>query len=328
MRHKHLSGGIAAAAALLLLAGCSGAGTTPAQSGDSDEPATLRVGTLPINNLAQLYVGIDQGFFEEENLEIEPVPQGGGGAVITALVADEIDVGWSSAQNTFIAASQGLPVRIVAPGTIGPDTPDAMTGQPVVVGTDSPIEAIEDLDGASIAVNARAGIQEVTISAALEKAGVDPAGVEWIEIPLPDMPAALAAGQVDAIAAPEPFYTQVISSGDGRAVFDAFYEAGASLPTGHWVAVEPSASQNIGVLERFNRAILKSNAYANENPEATREAISSFTEIPAEIVSVIGLATWADDVDVEGHREIEELTRRYGPADLKEIDPADLILQY
>lgn len=41
---------------------------------------TLKVGVLPIADLAPLYLGIDQGFFKEENLKIEPLAAGVSGA--------------------------------------------------------------------------------------------------------------------------------------------------------------------------------------------------------------------------------------------------------
>ncbi|NEK56739.1 ABC transporter substrate-binding protein [Geodermatophilus sabuli] len=314
-----------AAVAASLLVGC-GSDDEPSAT-DSSGVVTLRVAVFPIANLAPLYVGIEQGFFEEEGLSIEPVEQGGGAQVITALSAGEVDVGWSSTPGTIIAAAQGLPIRIVAPGTVGPDSADAMTGQPMVVAADSPIQGIEDLAGKKIAVNTVGNILEVTISAALEKAGVDPGSVEFVEIPPPDQPAALATGNVDVISASEPFYTQVTSSGEGRAIFDAFYAAAPSLPTGHWISTDPHASENEDVLARFDRAITEANEYSNSNPDEARAAIPTFTQIPPGIVDRIGLSTWSDDIDVSGLETVQELTRSYGPPDLDEVDLDSLVLE-
>ena len=49
--------------------------------------------------------------------------------------------------------------------------------------------------------------------ASVRKAGGDPAKVKFVELPFPDMPAALQAGQVDAIFVVEPFLTAALGAG-------------------------------------------------------------------------------------------------------------------
>ena len=63
------------------------------------------------------------------------------------------------------------------------------------------------LAGKCIAVNLTGNIQTLTIDAVLKGDGVNPATIKYVEIPFPSMPAALAAGRVDAISDVEPFIT-------------------------------------------------------------------------------------------------------------------------
>ena len=56
-----------AATAALTVAACGGEDSTSDRSGasgGSGEPVTLKVGVLPIADLAPLYLGMDQGFFK------------------------------------------------------------------------------------------------------------------------------------------------------------------------------------------------------------------------------------------------------------------------
>ena len=50
--------------------------------GDTAEVTTLKVGVIPIADVAPLYLGVEQGFFEEENLKIEPQLAEGGAAIV------------------------------------------------------------------------------------------------------------------------------------------------------------------------------------------------------------------------------------------------------
>src|SRR5680860_118907 len=63
---------VAAALSVLVFAACGGDDDEPTSGSGEAEVTTLRIGVLPIADVAPLYVGIEQGFFEEENLRIEP----------------------------------------------------------------------------------------------------------------------------------------------------------------------------------------------------------------------------------------------------------------
>ncbi|NEK56521.1 ABC transporter substrate-binding protein [Geodermatophilus sabuli] len=306
--------------------GGGGGGAAATSGGGGQETVTLRVGVLPIANLAPLYVAQNEGLFEEQGIEVETLVQAGGAEVVTSLVSGGIDVGWSATTGTVISAARGLPIRIVAPGTIGPEDDAEPSGSPLAVRGDSPIQTVEDLAGKRIAVNTLANLADITMRAGLDNLGVDSSTIQFVEIPFPDMPAALETGQVDAAVTSEPFFTQVVQNG-GRFIFDPFYATRPGLPTGHWVATSEYAEGNPDVIERFNAAILEANEFSNENPEAVHEAIGGYTQIPPAVIENINISTWSTDVDVEGLRTVEEITREYGPEGLPEVDVESLVFE-
>ena len=57
-------------AALLALAGCGDDGGS--SSAGEGGVTKVKVGVLPISNVAPLYLGMKKGFFKEEGLEVEP----------------------------------------------------------------------------------------------------------------------------------------------------------------------------------------------------------------------------------------------------------------
>jgi NitT/TauT family transport system substrate-binding protein len=68
---------------VLLVAGCGDddEGDTGGGTG-SAEVKTLKVGVIPIADVAPLYLGMDKGFFADEQLKIEPQLAEGGAAIV------------------------------------------------------------------------------------------------------------------------------------------------------------------------------------------------------------------------------------------------------
>jgi NitT/TauT family transport system substrate-binding protein len=116
---------------------------------------------------------------------------------------------------TFILApmamalrEQSVPIKIVYLGH--------RDGSAVMVHKDSQIYRMQDLRGKRVAVPNRYSNQRLLIFRALRDAGMTVDDVELIEMPPPDMPAALYAKAVDAISSGEPFMGQTELDGYGR----------------------------------------------------------------------------------------------------------------
>jgi NitT/TauT family transport system substrate-binding protein len=119
---------------------------------------------------------------------------------------------------TFILApmaialrEQGVPIKIVYLGH--------RDGSAVMVHKDSNIYRMQDLRGKRVAVPNRYSNQRLLIFRALKQAGMTVNDIELIEMPPPDMPAALYAKAVDAISSGEPFMGQTELDGYGRVLW-------------------------------------------------------------------------------------------------------------
>ncbi|HSH17714.1 MAG TPA: ABC transporter substrate-binding protein [Verrucomicrobiae bacterium] len=119
---------------------------------------------------------------------------------------------------TFILApmamalrEQGVPLKIVYLGH--------RDGTAVMVHKDSQIYRMQDLRGKKVAVPNRYSNQRLLIFRALRDAGMTVEDIELIEMPPPDMPAALYAKAVDAISSGEPFMGQTELDGYGRVLW-------------------------------------------------------------------------------------------------------------
>jgi NitT/TauT family transport system substrate-binding protein len=121
-------------------------------------------------------------------------------------------------QATFILApmaialrEQGVPIKIVYLGH--------RDGTTMMVHQDSDIHRIEDLRGKKVAVPNRFSNQRLILFRAFKERGLNINEVMLLEMPPPDMPAALHVRAVDAIISGEPFMAQTEMDGYGRILF-------------------------------------------------------------------------------------------------------------
>ena len=217
MRARRLSLVVAAASALLFTAACGGGGTTSEETsaapgaeetaGEAGADLTpLTVGVIPIVDTAAIWLGVDEGIFEKYGLDVPLDVAQGGAAIAPAVVSGDYQFGFSNVVSLLIASSKGLPLQIVAPGNFSTGDTSADIGA-VVAKPDSGIASPADLAGKTVAVNTLNNIGDVTVKEVVEKAGGDPESIQFVEMGFPEMPAAVAGGQVDAAWILEPFLT-------------------------------------------------------------------------------------------------------------------------
>jgi NitT/TauT family transport system substrate-binding protein len=264
---------IAVALAAALLAGC----------GDDSERTKVTVALVPIHEVAPVHLGVEKGFFEAEGLDVEVQTVQGGAEIVPQVMSGDVQIGFSSTSSLLSAAATGLPLEIVAPARGAGDDAEGA----VMVPRDSPIRGYRDLAGRTVAVNALENVVDLTLSAALERRGVDRDDVERLEVPFPDMQAALDAGSVDAAFMAAPFTTIAERSGRYRSIGFPMYDVRPGFVFTGYFASKAWADENEDVLDRFLSALRRSMAYAAEHERETREAIGRFTELPDGLINAI-----------------------------------------
>ncbi|MBN9427617.1 MAG: ABC transporter substrate-binding protein [Burkholderiales bacterium] len=272
----------------LAVMGAIGALATSIAQAQAPAPATLRLGMLPIVTQAPVFLGQERGFFKEEGLTLEIRMFQGGPEITAAAIGGDIDYGYANPVSPILAFAQGAPVRIIAPSEFADDS--IVDG--VLARSDGPIKGLRDLVGKRVAVNALKGVLELTVREGVLRTGGDPSKIVFVEAPFPQMGALLAQGRVDAVANVEPFITSMVKAGGAKIIANAF-DPIKDGPMGIWFATAKRASDR-ELLERFRRAIVKSNIYASKNPAEVRRIIQTFTRITPEAAAAIALPAWGD----------------------------------
>jgi NitT/TauT family transport system substrate-binding protein len=276
---------------------CSACGDKAAEGGG---PAKLTVALVPIHEVAPVYLGIEKGFFEQEGLDLDVQTVQGGAEVVPQVMSGDVQIGFSNTPSLLAAAEAGLPVEIVAPAR-GSGPASRGDGRnlegAVIVKRDSPIRSYADLAGRTVAVNAVENVVDLTLSATLDRRGIGRDEVERLEVPFPDMLAALDAGRVDAAVMASPFKTIAERTGDYRSIGFPLYDVRPEFVfTGYFVS-RGWAERNEHVLERFLSALRRSMLYAAGHERETRETIGRFTELPEDLIPAIPIGNPRPDCE-------------------------------
>lgn len=297
---------------LLALAAC-GSGASGATNGDASSSANgktassangktvkLRVGFAPTAVRSPVYLGVKEGFFEEEGLDVTPVPLNGNAAITAALNGGSVDVGGVSTDGFVVATANGVKMKAVAtagdqPAPAGVASHDSTNA--IIVAKGSSIKSPKDLEGKTVAVNELKGLFQLATAASMRRAGADPSKVKYIAMSFPQSLQAVEAGRVDAAAEVEPFITQGLLKG-GRLVLNLYpYDPAKqeSWVVGLYAMTDSYLSEHPDVATRFARAITKANAFAQKNPDAVREILPSYTEVSDAVLQKMILPHWRDE---------------------------------
>jgi len=312
---------LAGSTALLLLSACGGGGEASDSAGSG--PDDITVGLIPIVDVAPVYLGIDQGFFQERDLNVKVQTVQGGAAIVPGVVSGDFQFGFSNVTSLLLAQSEGLPLKIVAAG----DSSNGKQGADfsgVVVPKGSDIQDAAGLAGKTVAVNTLKNIGDTTVRQSVEKAGGDPGAVKFVELGFPDMPAALAKGQVDAAWLVEPFLTIGKDQG-GTDIASNLVDTQKNLMIAAYFTSEEVLASDPDLVDRFTAAVNESLKYADQNPDAVREIIQSYTDIPADVANRIVLPQWTGEINTETVDLLAQLAREDGlvqkPVDTEALLP-------
>lgn len=296
-----------------LLAGCSGSADSSdeGQALDPENPVEITVGTLPAADYAPLYIAQDQGFFEEEGLDVNIEIIAGGAVGVTQLVSGEIDFSAATWANTLSAISEGLEIQVVREGT--DSSKEGING--LIVSEDGPIQSVEDLRGETISINTLQSATEIQVRDCLASEGLEPDDYELVEVAFPDAAAAVSQGRIAAGFVPEPF----ITIGESQGLTPLFYpstcnELQSELPLINWNVSASYAEENPEVVAAFVRAMDRATELAAEDPQVVIDILPEFTTLTPELAEAITQPSFVVDgtPDIEGAEKTMDLMVEYG----------------
>src|ERR1700722_6321376 len=259
-------------AGLLLAAGCSSGSSGSPASGTQGSPSSaasgattsIKVGTAPTLAGTSFYLAAQNRTFVKDHLSAAPELMTSGAQSIPLLLNGQIQFSVSDAVAAIKAISQGVPLEIVAQGPIvSPDPRKDNAG--LLVGRG--VTSVRDLTGKTVAVNALDSFSELAAEKSIDLAGGDSSKVKFVEVPIPQMPAAVKAGTVAGAAISEPF----LSAGKAAGLKDLMpilYRVFPNAPMIVYLASTSYASSHPQVIKEFADSITAANTALGASPAA------------------------------------------------------------
>ncbi|GAA4723426.1 NitT/TauT family transport system substrate-binding protein [Promicromonospora umidemergens] len=284
--------GASLAVVSLAVAGCS-AGGTPDSAAEGNAAVTVTLNWVPYGEHAPLYYGVEQGFFEEEGIDLTIQPGNGSGNTVQQVAQRNTDFGWSDTPPLANGISSGMPVRSVGVFLqTGPSSVEFFADQGITEPADLVGKTVGGTPG-----DAMYG----TFPAWLELNGVDPADVKVVNVDAAGKIAALIEGKVDAIQGFHHDQAPTIENQSGEEV-DAlpFADFGMNLLGTGLVANESMIQEDPELVEAMVRATSRSFLEAADNQDAAVKAMAAGAEqAPEESVLSAQLAATIELLNLE-----------------------------
>lgn len=226
-------------------------------------------------------VAVEQGFFADEDIEVETVFTRGGAETVQAVLSGNLDLGSSTGILSVVSAyGRGAPLRILAADTTGVD--DLYW----YVKNSSSRHATGDLRGATIGFTRPGSSTHLSALELLQQFGIDAELVSCGGIP--DCYTMVRTGQLEVGVAGVPFFLDQIRGGELRIV-----ARGGDLPrfSDQTVRVFFSRAEllerNSDLVQRFFRAYQRAVDWSYDHPDQALARYAEYNDMPLETVRTI-----------------------------------------
>lgn len=222
-----------------------------------DPPVEVKMGGVGAATEAGMFIGIERGYFAEQGIKGEWQQFDNAPKMIPALATDQVQVASGAVSaGLFNAIARGLPIRIaMAQARYDP----GFSAVHILVRKDladsGAIKDYKDLKGKTVALPSTASATQFSLFKTLEKGGLTLGDVKSIEMPFPDMVAALGNKAVDFALVSEP--TATIAVDRGFAVL--WHQVSDVVPGIQFtvITLSPKMTQNPELAGRFAIGYLK-----------------------------------------------------------------------
>jgi NitT/TauT family transport system substrate-binding protein len=255
------------------LVGCGAQGSNNNPTG----PVTVHLGYFANLTHAVALVGVARGTFKDAlgpNVHLETKTFNAGPALIEALFASDIDIGYvgpNPAINGY-TKSNGAALRIIAGASSG--------GALFVVRPGAHIQSPKDLANKKFATPQVGGTQDVALRYYLQQHGLQTAdkggNVQIIPTDNPNILSLFQQGKIDGAWVPEPWATRLVIEGNGM----VFLDERSLWPKGQFVTTNVVVrtaflQEHPDLVKKFLQAHVETVQYILKNPENAKEVVNS-----------------------------------------------------
>lgn len=251
---------------------------------------------------APMYVAIEEGYFEEEGIDLELVNGFGADKVMTAVLSGNTDIGFMGSESSIYTYVGGTQDYVVNFAQLTQRAGNFLVAR----------EPIDDfswdmLKGKEVLGGRAGGMPEMVFEYILDKNGIDPQSDLSIDqsIDFGSTAAAFSGGQGEFTVEFEPHATLLEQKGDGYVVASLGEDSGY-VPYTAFSAKKSYIEENGEIIQSFTNALQRGMNYVNSHtPEEIAKVIApQFEETDIDTLTTIveryyNQDTWKEDLVFE-----------------------------
>jgi NitT/TauT family transport system substrate-binding protein len=304
------------------LAGGLAALATPALAADL---TTVRVAGTPDADIAGALWGVRSGIFQRAGLDVAVQRLNSGAAVTAGVIGGSLDIGKSSIFGLIAAYVKGVPLVLEAVADVY-DTNAPNAG--FVVAKTSSINGPRDLAGKTIASPALGDLFSTVSGAWIDANGGSARASNFVELPIPLVVNAIAAGRVDGAMLVNPYFQLAKDSGACRILGYPFNVVAKFFGVTYYFCGKSYAQANTDVVARFRRGLAAASTYALAHKSEVTPVIVDYTKLDRTLIDKLplGIGVGMDQAPLQAvidfAARIKSIPAAFPATDL--IDPAAL----
>lgn len=304
---------------------CCGDGSSDCceDEGGSLEKSDINIGYL--NSTAHLlaFVAEEEGFFEEEGLDVSLTQFSSAAELVNGLESDKLDVAFIGSVPTLTFQSQGHDVSIFG---------GAMTnGHGYVIKSEYADEdelGVEILKGRNVA-SVKNSVQDAELQILLKNAGIeigegdDEVNIVYFDSQK-DAYAALLNQSIDAASVYSPYASLAKSQGYKVVYYCAHEKALENQPCCRQVAKTSSLSDSPNTYKALERAFIKAYHFTQTDHEGTVDDVKKYIDIEEDFIDTEvygGYSVSSPDPDKKGTLTLKDTIIELGYTDDYDIEP-------
>lgn len=234
---------------------------------------------------APQYAAISLGFFEEEGIEIELSNLGGADKVMSALLSNQIDVGFAGPEASIYVYNEGREDY--------PEVFAQLTQKDgcFLVGKEKPdVFDWNQLKGKTVIPGRKGGVPYMTFEYLLKQKGFNPEKDLNLDdsIQFSLMAGAFSGSDAEYVTLFEPTASMIEQEGKGYILASVGEETG-EIPYTAYCAKKSYISENEDLIQRFTNAIYKGMVWVNEHSaeEVAKVILDSFPDTDLSIMTTV-----------------------------------------
>jgi NitT/TauT family transport system substrate-binding protein len=273
-------------------------------------PPTLRIGIgAASDDFAEAFYADAMGFFDSAGLKVELQMLSSGPAAANAVIGGSLDIAITTPTVLANAYLHGIPVVIIAPGSIS--TIQSKT-EALCVTKNGPIRVATDLVGKTVGLNTVHTLFGVGLDSYLAASHVDSSAVQTVEVPFAAQASALQRGTIAAAIDAEPFLSDALATGAISVIAYPYQYIAPRFLLGAWFSTRPFVKRYPDLIKAFTRVISQTARWANNHRDQSADILAKYSKSVPDIVRSMARAEYAEALNGSDLQVVLDVSARYG----------------